>query len=146
VLIDSQLGVDPAEAIEGYRGMIGHWMSDEPLGDVGQYVAGLILGQPELSATWIELWEQRRGPHIELAGAALLERDDISDRAAELTMPVLSVHGEDDQAIGIEHAEALQAQVPDGRGLVRVPGGAHAPNMTHPEIVNSGIAAFLATL
>lgn len=146
VLIDSQLGVDPDESIEGYRGMVAHWLSDEPLGEVGQFVAGLILGEPELSATWIDIWEQRRGPHLEFAGGALLDRDDISDRVAELKMPILSVHGEDDQAISIEEAETLQAQVADGRGLIRVPGGAHAPNMTHPDIVNAGIADFLAAL
>lgn len=146
VLIDTQTGVDPAEVIEGYHGMIGHWLSDDPLGEVGEMVAGLILGEPELSAEWIAKWEQRRDPQMEYVAGALLERDDITDRVGELTMPILSVHGEADQAIPIEMAEQLQAAVSDGRGLVRVPGAAHAPNMTNPEIVNAGIAEFLASL
>lgn len=146
VLIDSSPTAEPPESREGYQGMIAHWTSDEPLGEVGQFVAGLILGDPDLSATWIDIWEQRRGPQLAFAGEALLDRDDISDRLGELTMPVLSVHGEDDQAIPTAAAEDLQARVPDGRGLVRVPGAAHAPNMTHPDIVNAGIAEFLATL
>ena len=146
VLIDSQAGVDPPEANEGYDGMVAHWLSDQPLGEVGEFVAGLILGDPQLNAEWIAIWESRRGPQIAHAAQALLGRDDITDRLGDITCPVLSVHGEDDQAITIDLAESMQAAVPDGRGLVRVPGAAHAPNMTHPDIVNAGIESFLAGL
>lgn len=150
VLIDSQAGVDDDETLAGYQGMIGHWMSEEPLGEVGDLVAGLILGEPELSAEWLAIWQSRRGgetgPQIEYAAGALLERDDITDRLGEIACPVLSVHGEADQAITIDLAESLQAAVPDGRGLVRVPGAAHAPNMTDPEIVNPALIEFLDAL
>ena len=146
VLIDSQPGADDDETIQGYEGMVAHWLSDEPLGEVGEFVAGMIIGEPNLSTEWIAKWEQRRDPQLEHAGNALWTRDDITDRVAEITCPVLSVHGEEDAAIGIDKAEALQAAVPDGRGLVRVPGAAHAPNMTHAALVNGGIAEFLASL
>jgi pimeloyl-ACP methyl ester carboxylesterase len=33
--------------------------------------------------------------------------------------------------------------LPDCRGLVSVPGAAHAPNMTHPETVNAALEGFL---
>ncbi|MEM9131920.1 MAG: alpha/beta hydrolase [Actinomycetota bacterium] len=145
-LIDSQAAAEAPEVAAGYRGMIDHWLSDEPLGDVGQMVAGLILGDPGLSATWIDIWEQRRGPSMEYAAGALLDRDDIFDRLGEIACPVLSIHGDADQAIPLEAAEALQAAVPDGRGLVSVPGAAHAPNMTHPDIVNPALAEFLDSL
>ncbi|MEM7093137.1 MAG: alpha/beta hydrolase [Actinomycetota bacterium] len=148
-LIDSQAGVDDAETLEGYRGMIAHWTSDEPLGDVGQFVAGLIIGEPELSATWIDIWESRRddrrGQMVHAAGA-LLDRDDITERLGEIACPVLSFHGDGDMAISMERAQAVQAGVADPRGLVTVPGGAHAPNMTHPEIVNPALVEFLASL
>jgi len=145
VLIDSEPGVDPPENLEGYKGMVGHWDSDAPLGDVGEFVAGLILGEPTLSKEWIAKWEARRadGIKMDLQAGALLDRDDITARMSEIDCPVLSVHGEEDQSITIDKAQALQALVSDGRGLVRVPGAAHAPNMTHPEIVNAGIAEFL---
>ncbi|MEM7339946.1 MAG: alpha/beta hydrolase [Actinomycetota bacterium] len=146
VLIDSQAGVDDAETLQGYRGMVAHWTSDEPLGDVGQMVAGLIIGQPELSATWIEIWESRRNPQMEFAAGALLDRDDITGRLGEITCPVLSFHGDADQAISMERAEAVQAGVADARGLVVVPGAAHAPNMTHVEVVNPPLIDFLGSL
>lgn len=146
VLIDSQAGVDDAETLAGYQGMIAHWTSDQPLGEVGQMVAGLILGEPELSASWIDIWEQRRSPQMEYAAGALLERDDITDRLGEIECPVLSFHGDQDQAISMDRAQAVQQGVPDGRGLVVVPGAAHAPNMTHPEIVNPALRSFLDSL
>jgi len=43
-------------------------------------------------------------------------------------------------------AEALVAGLPGARPLVRVPGGAHAANLTHPEPVNAAIAGFLEEL
>jgi len=144
VLIDSEPGVDPPETLEGYKGMIDHWVGDEPLGEVGEFVAGLILGDPALNAEWIAKWENRRSSQMEFAAGALLDRDDITGRLGELTMPILSVHGEDDQSITIDKAEALQAAVSDGRGLVSVAGAAHAPNMTHAAQVNESIRAFLA--
>ncbi len=143
VLIDSEPGVDPPETLEGYKGMVGHWLSDEPLGEVGEFVAGLILGEPTLNAEWIAKWEQRRDSQMEFAAGALLDRDDITDRIGELAMPILSVHGEEDQSITIDKADALQAAVPNGRGVVRVAGAAHAPNMTHADQVNAAIRTFL---
>jgi pimeloyl-ACP methyl ester carboxylesterase len=58
----------------------------------------------------------------------------------------LIIHGEEDQAIPMEAAEDLMKRLSNCHGLVRVPGAAHAPNMTHPEIVNDAIAAFLGEI
>jgi len=143
-LIDSEPGIDGPETIEGYRGMIGHWTSGEPLGEVGAMVAGLLFGESDIAATWVKIWESRDRSQIAIAGEALLGRDDVTDRMGEITGPVLSIHGEEDQAVPIAKADALQAMVSDGRGVVRVEGAAHSPNMTHPEVVNPALAKFLA--
>lgn len=146
VLIDTEAGVDDAETLEGYKGMITHWMSDAPLGEVGVMVAGLIIGDPTLMQEWIAIWESRDRGTIEHPGAALMGRDDITGRMGEIAQPVLIVHGTDDQAIPIERAEALEKMLPDCRGLVRVTGAAHAPNMTNADQVNTAIRSFLDTL
>ena len=150
VLIDSEPGVDPPELNAERGAMVDLWLSDQPLGDVGTFVADLILGDPALNEVWIAEWERRRVGQVEAdvrnPAHTLFTRDDITDRMPELSMPVLSIHGENDQSIAIERAEELQAAVPDGRGLVRVPGAAHAPNMTHPDVVNRAIAEFLESL
>ncbi len=144
VLIDSDSGVDDAETLAGYEGMIAHWTSDAPLGDVGDYVAGLILGEPALMEKWTAIWAARDRTTVRHPGDALLNRDDITDRLGEIAVPVLSIHGEADQAIDIALADKLQSSVADGRGVVRVPGAAHAPNMSHPDIVNPALEQFLA--
>ncbi len=143
VLIDSGVHVDPPEVLEGYGQLMSHWMSDEPLGEVGETIAGLIINEPELSKQWIDIWESRDRYSLKYPAETLLTRDDITDRVAEIKCPVLMVHGEEDQAIPIETAEVLSELIPDCRGLVRVPGAAHAANMTHPSIVNPAIGQFL---
>lgn len=146
VLIDSGVHLDDEETRAGYAGMIQHWLSGEPLGEVGAVVAGLIIGQPGLMEKWISIWESRDRSTVRYPADCLLERDDITDRVGEIACPVLVVHGEEDQAIPIETARQLCADLPDCRGMVAVPGAAHAANMTHPEVVTPAIAGFLAGL
>ncbi len=146
VLIDAGVYLDDEETMTGYAGMIQHWLSDEPLGEVGTMVAGLILGEPSLMEKWIEIWESRDRSTVRYPGDCLLGRDDISGRVDEITCPVLVVHGEEDLAIPIETARQLCDELPDCRGMVAVPGAPHASNMTHPEIVTPAIANFLTSL
>ena len=43
----------------------------------------------------------------------------------------------------MERAEALAAGLVGSTGVVPVEEGTHSANMTHPEVVNAAIAAFL---
>jgi pimeloyl-ACP methyl ester carboxylesterase len=147
-LIDSAADTDDPATIEGYRGMLHvfeHGTDAERAG-VFQIVAGLILGDDELTAEWIPRWTQIDPGQLALAGGALLDRDDISDRVGEIACPILAVHGTADEAISIERAEALAAAAPDHRGIVLVDGAAHAPNMTHPGQVTPALREFLGSL
>jgi len=146
VLIDSGTHVDPPEVLEGYSQMMAHWMSDAPLGEVGDAVAQIIIDEPELMKKWVSIWESRDRYSLKYPSETLITRDHIDDRVSEITCPVLVVHGDNDQAIPIETAEVLSAKLPNCRGLVRVPGAAHAANMTHPDIVNPAILEFLTEL
>lgn len=148
VLIDSAADVDDAETIAGYEGMLhvfGHG-SDEERAGVFDVVAGLILGDEELAVTWIPKWDAIDRDQLVLAGRALLGRDDISDRVGEIQCPVLAVHGGADQAIDIDRAHALAGAMQDHRGVVEVPGAAHAPNMTDADQVNAALRNFLTTI
>ena len=149
VLIDSQAHGDPPEATGGYEGMLAAMTGDddEAYAMVAEMVGGLILGTEELSAEWLPKWEARRSTtDLNVPGRTLLHRDDISDRLGEITCPVLIIHGTADEAIPIDIARATAAALPDCRGLVEVEGAAHAPNMSHPGIVNDAIGDFLAGL
>lgn len=145
VLIDTQAGTEAAENIEAYGGMLQHWLSDAPLGEIGEFVAGLILGDPDLAATWIPIWEERRSEMNEHPGNCLLDRDDITDRLGEIGVPALVVHGDADAAIPLELGQVLADSIPTATIAV-MPGGSHAANMTHPTQTNEAIASFLAGL
>lgn len=146
VLIDSAADVDDAETLEGYQGMLHVFGNgtDEERAAVFEMVSGLILGDETLAAEWIPKWTVLDRTQLTLAGGALLERDDVSGRVSEIGCPILAVHGTADQAIAIDRAEALAAAASDHRGIVRIDGAAHAPNMTHPDVVNPALAEFLA--
>lgn len=148
VLIDSAADTDDEETLDGYRGMLhvfGNGTDEERAG-VFQIVAGLILGDEQLAEEWIPKWQAIDPGQLTLAGGALLNRDDISDRVGEIRCPVLSIHGTADQAISLERALALAAALPDHRGVIEVDGAAHAPNMTHPDVVNPALRTFLDSL
>jgi pimeloyl-ACP methyl ester carboxylesterase len=48
-----------------------------------------------------------------------------------------------DVAIGVQHARLMQQKLPNCKGLVEVEGAAHAPNLTHSEVVNGPLIEFL---
>ena len=76
----------------------------------------------------------------------LATRDDITDRLGEISCPALVVHGDADAAIPVERARTLVDRIPDARPLVLIPGAGHAANLTHPDLVNPPIRAFLDSL
>ncbi len=148
VLIDSAADVDDAETIEGYHGMLAAFTGedDEMRAGVAQGVSGLILGTDELAAEWVPKWLGRDRSLLAEPGQTLLSRDDVSDRLSEIACPVLVVHGTTDEAISIDRGRAMADGVQDSRGVVEVEGSAHAPNMSHPEIVNDALTTFLSNL
>lgn len=149
VLIDTQAGTDTQDVIDGYHAMGAGLMGqdDAVYSATADFVAGLILGDESLAAAWLPKWEARRTTHDPTNPlGALRGRDDISGRLGEIECPALVVHGAEDNAITPDHGEALASGLSDCRGLVMVDGAAHAPNMSHPAIVNDAIASFLEGL
>ena len=148
VLIDTQSGTEDPDVLESYRGMVEALVhGDEATrSSVYDIVAGLILGDEELTPPWKTKWMAADPDRLQDPSDALLERDDISDRLGEIRCPALVVHGTEDQAIPIAKAEQLRAELADCRDLVPIEGGSHAANLTHPEAVNGAIAGFLAAI
>lgn len=75
----------------------------------------------------------------------LFDRDDITaEQLRQITAPALVTHRDADLGMPIELGEQLAQNLPNGKGFVRIPGAAHAANLTHPQIINPPLMAFLA--
>jgi 3-oxoadipate enol-lactonase len=145
VLIDTESGVDLPEVIELQKVGMDHWVSDAPLGELGELVAAQILGDPALNEIWIADWETRPTTYVTEVSDCLHNRDDITDRMGEISCPSLVVHGTADASIAFEKGVALSKAIPGAR-LATIEGGSHAANLTHPTETNAAISGFLATL
>jgi 3-oxoadipate enol-lactonase len=145
ILLNTQAGTEDPAVVPLYQGMVDSWVADGPTEELAATIAGLIVGTPELSATWVAKWQSRDKTTLEQPGTTLLTRDDVTDRLGEIEAPALVVHGSADAAISVDHAERV-AQGLQNATLVVVEGGTHAANLTHPTEVNAAIKAFLAAL
>ncbi len=146
ILLDTQAGTEDPEAIPLYRGMIDDWVANGPSDAVAELTASLIIGDPDLSATWIATWQSRPQEALASPGRALLERDSVAGRLGEITAPALVVHGTADVSITMDKAEALAADLVGCPGVVVVEDGTHATNMTHPGPTNEAVLSFLEGL
>ncbi len=148
ILIDTQAGTEDPAVMASYEEMmeaIAHG-DEETRAGVFDVVAGLIIGDPDLSETWKAKWMADDGGRIIEPGGALLERDDITGRVSEIGCPAIIIHGTADAAIPMAKAEQLRAELGDCRDLVPVEGAAHAPNMSHPGPVNDAVRGFLQAI
>ena len=145
ILLNTQAGTEDPEVIPLYQGMVDSWVADGPTDELAGTIAGLILGEPDLSAAWIARWRGRDKASLGQPGTTLLTRDDVTDRLGEIQAPALVVHGSADAAIAVDQADRLAKGLPNAE-LVVVEGGTHSTNLTHPTAVNAAILAFLRDL
>jgi 3-oxoadipate enol-lactonase len=146
VLIDTQSGVEDPERLPAYRQMQQTWQEAGPVDDLTGAIAGLIIGDPELSKPWIAKWRELPRDSMGPPADCLFERDDISDRLGEIACPAIVFHGTADQSIEIERAEQLCGGLSGCDRLVRIEGAPHASNLTHPDEVSGPLLTFLRSL
>ncbi|MGP0029749.1 MAG: alpha/beta fold hydrolase [Acidimicrobiales bacterium] len=145
VLIDSQAGLEDPEAVPLYTAMLDEWVAHGP-GAVQEAVAALIFGGGIDPAPWYAKWGARERDTLTVPFRTLVDRDDLTDRLADIIPPTLIVHGAADAAIPMWRAEQLRDGIPCTSGLVVVEGAGHASNMSHPAEVNRAIRDFLGHL
>lgn len=146
VLIDTQSGTEDPERLPAYRQMQQTWLQDGPADELTQAIANLIIGDPALNEPWIAKWRELPRETLRAPGDCLLDRDDITDRLSEISCPAIVFHGTADLSIEIEKAEELCQALSGCRGVVRIEGGSHASNLTHPNEVNAPLLEFLRSL
>lgn len=147
VLMGTQAGIEDPDKQASYDMLHEIWNTQGPE-PVQEIVASIILGEGDWSswyAKWSE-WASAYEGEFTHAFRCLSDRDDITDRLGEITARSLVIHGTADAAIPMERAEALAAGLGGPVEMVRVEGGTHAVNLTHPEPVNTAIDRFLQTL
>jgi pimeloyl-ACP methyl ester carboxylesterase len=77
--------------------------------------------------------------------AAMRDRPDSTEMLSEIDVPVLIIHGKDDQIIPLAEAEAMAEAIPHAE-LVVIENAGHLPNLEQPEAYNDAIIDFLESL
>jgi pimeloyl-ACP methyl ester carboxylesterase len=121
------------------------WAEDGPQEHFVQATVRMIVS-PAPAEKWVAKWQSWEKANVIPMFDALLEREDITDRLAEIACPVVVVHGTEDPSIPMEKADALCAGLPGCRAVVRIDGGGHAANLSHPTEVNAALRSFLSNL
>jgi 3-oxoadipate enol-lactonase len=146
VLLDTAADAETPETIAANQGMLDMWLTVGPVDQLAEAIATLIINEPGENARWIAKWRQRPRELIVEPSRCLTSRDDVSPRLAEIGCPAIVIHGAADTAITIDRAEAMAAALPACGEVVRIPGAAHAANLTHPDLVNPPLLSFLRGL
>lgn len=97
---------------------------------------------PDLVETWVDRWCTYPGDAVYHELSSWLGREDVTDRLAEIDVPVLIVHGEADASIEPERAEPMLDELPDAR-MVVISDAGHTSNLERPGSVNDAIRSFL---
>ena len=98
--------------------------------------------QPDLVDFVREMMLETSEDGIVGAQAAMRDRPDSTPDLAGLKVPVLVIHGEEDQLIPLAEAEAMAAALPMSR-LEVIPGAGHLPNLEKPQEFNDAGREFL---
>lgn len=141
VLISTQAGKDNPETVAGYMALRENWANEEARKAIIENLLPVIIGPfEEEVAFWRPVWLAYGPEAIGEPMNAMCTRDDID--VTGLTMPALVIHGGDDHGIPIEAARKMADDLPNAR-FVMVPGGCHACNLTHHDIVDKAVVEFL---
>jgi pimeloyl-ACP methyl ester carboxylesterase len=142
---------EPAER-EQYAGMV----EDLPEADavpreLAEAAAHFLFGETtmvedeRLVDAWIDRWTTYPPGAVYHEVHSWLDRPDVHDRLDEIDVPVLVVHGEEDESFAPERAEAMVEALPDAR-MVTVPNAGHSANLERPAVVNDAIREFMDDL
>ena len=144
VLISTRAGLDTAETVGNFKQLRAEWSANGAT-NVKEMLGGILIGNERAEpAPWFAKWAAMSNEALAYPIDALTGRDDLTPRLSELRCPSIVIHGDADIAIDVAHGEALAKGLPNCRNFVRVPGAGHAPNLTHPDIVNPPLIEFLA--
>ncbi|MEG0947200.1 MAG: alpha/beta hydrolase [Comamonas sp.] len=146
VLIDTQAMPEDPALMPQHMAMVQRWVQSGMDDGMAATVESFILGNHWDGANeWKIKWKQVDAANLVQCFTTLGQRDDISQKIAQIQVPALVIHGSDDRAIAPERAKAMVQTLPQWQ-WVEIAGAGHAPNLTHPAPVNQAMTQFLSTL
>jgi 3-oxoadipate enol-lactonase len=144
LVLMSTSGIRDTEQVRaGYAQVRDLWSTPGAQENIVQMYSGVIIGDSRFYEPWLERWRQVSPAAFAASINNLRDRDDIQDRLGEIRCPALVIHGSADLAILPSEGGRLHEALSGSTRFVPIPGAAHAPNMTHPPLVNTPLLEFL---
>ncbi len=142
VLVSTEAHEPTSAELANARRFLDKWHEDAVRPALANHLAHSLIGEDEGHRSfWVRRWLTRDAHATEVAAGALLTRDCLLDRLAEITCPTLVIHPTR-SGIPRAHARELADRLPDARYL-EIEGARQTVSMTHPLPVNIAIQDFL---
>ena len=144
ILIDTKAGEDPPEAKEG-RETTAALVTEK---GTTALIEGLF---PKIFARQVSedvkdavrpMFEESPSDATAADALAMKDRPDSTADLGTITVPVLVIHGEEDQLMPVEGSRDMATKIP-GSQFVSIPRAGHFAPMENPEAVNEAIKSFL---
>lgn len=148
VLVGTSLPPMSEEEVAGFTQLSQGWIGMGPIGQIADAVYGIqFAGTDYDGSRYRERWQGKPpSAWTEMWNTILTKRDDITERAKEISCPVAVIHGTADVAFSVDSARAMAAAFPDSRGVTVIEGGPHATPLTHTDQVVTALRDFLKSL
>ena len=106
---------------------------------------GTYVSKPELVREIEGIISRTSADGIISASQGMKDRPDSSHLLGQINIPTLVIHGAEDQIIPLSESEAMAAGIKNAR-LQVVPDAGHLPNLEQPQLFNSLIDKFMASI
>lgn len=150
VMIASDTNPDgiPLEAFDGFRAALvanrAQFFLDIPTGPFyGFNREGAKVSQGMINNWWRQGMTGSAKSHYDCIKA--FSETDFTEDLKALTVPVLVIHGEDDQIVPIANSAHKAIKLLQNGTLKTYPGLSHGLFATHPEVINPDLLAFART-
>ncbi|WP_028957434.1 alpha/beta fold hydrolase [Sulfitobacter sp. 20_GPM-1509m] len=135
----------PLEVFDGFRSALianrAQFFLDIPSGPFfGFNREGATVSQGQIQNWWRQGMMGSVKAHYDCVKA--FSETDFTEDLKGLNIPVLILHGEDDQIVPIDNTARKAVKLLKNGTLKTYPGLSHAPFATHPELVNADLLAF----
>jgi pimeloyl-ACP methyl ester carboxylesterase len=150
ILVSTRAGADSAAGKANRDAMIARAEEEEVPAIADEMLPSLLAPQTydedeELVEFVRDMMESTSLPGMVGALEAMRDRPDSSPTLGAIDVPVLIVHGAEDQIIPVAEAEVMRDALSNAE-LVLIPGAGHLPNLENPVAFNEAVWDFLESL